>query len=410
MSLIITIFFLLFATSCQSQTASPAAEAQPSEEKALPILSGATRIDEYVPLLEDKQVALLVNQTAVVGDVHLVDTLVSLGVKIKRIFAPEHGFRGAADAGEHVKDSVDARTGVRIISLYGNKKKPSKEDLAGIDVFIFDIQDVGVRYYTFISSLRYLMEACAENNIPLIILDRPNPNGMYVDGPVLKKEFQSFVGVDAIPVVHGLTVAEYAYMVNDEHWLRDSLQCDFQVVLCTNYDHSRTYELPIKPSPNLPNTLAIALYPSLGFFEGANVSVGRGTDYPFQIIGSPNTKFAGAYTFTPQPKPGAKTPPFLNKECYGYNLKLADNQFNRPESSEFGRFTFEYVITMYNHYTDKADFFLKNNFFDKLCGTDAIRKMIIAGKTEAEIRASYQAELAAYKAMRKKHLIYKDFE
>ena len=264
MSLIITIFFLLLATSCQSQTASPAAEVQPSEEKALPILSGATRIDEYVPLLEDKQVALLVNQTAVVGDVHLVDTLVSLGVKIKRIFAPEHGFRGAADAGEHVKDSVDARTGVRIISLYGNKKKPSKEDLAGIDVFIFDIQDVGVRYYTFISSLHYLMEACAENNIPLIILDRPNPNGMYVDGPVLKKEFQSFVGVDAIPVVHGLTVAEYAYMVNGEHWLRDSLQCDFQVVPCTNYDHSRTYELPIKPSPNLPNSLAIALYPSLG--------------------------------------------------------------------------------------------------------------------------------------------------
>lgn len=406
----ITIFLLLFIASCQAQPSSAKVNENPSAQTVLPILTGATRTDKYLPLLEGKQVALLVNQTAQVGSVHLVDTLVSLSIKIKRVFAPEHGFRGAADAGEQVKDSIDTRTGLRIVSLYGNKKKPSKEDLAGIDIFIFDIQDVGVRYYTFISSLHYLMEACAENNIPLVVLDRPNPNGMYVDGPMLKKSFQSFVGIDEIPVVHGLTVGEYAHMVNGEQWLKDSLQCKLQVVPCANYDHSKPYNLPVKPSPNLPNSLAIALYPSLGFFEGTNISVGRGTDYPFQIIGSPKSKFAGAYTFTPQPKPGAKTPPFLQKECYGYNLKLADNQFNQTKESEFGRFSFEYVITMYNHYEEKNDFFLKNNFFDKLCGTDAIRKMIIGGKTEAEIRSSYQPELAAYKAMRKKYLLYKDFE
>lgn len=365
----------------------------------------AAQIPQLLKLIQNKNVALLVNQTAMVGNTHLVDTLLTYHIPIKKIFAPEHGFRGNADAGEHVKDSIDKKTGIPVISLYGNKTKPSATDLKGIDIVIFDVQDVGARFYTFISTLHYLMEACAENNKQLIVLDRANPNGYYVDGPVLKKEFQSFVGVDPIPVVHGLTVAEYALMVNGEKWLPNGAQCKLEVIKCQNFDHAMIYDIPLKPapSPNLPNALAVQLYPSLCFFEGTNVSVGRGTDFPFQAIGAPKIQMQGAFVFTPVSKPGAKNPPLLGQKCYGYDMremKLLNN----------GKFTFQYVIDMYTRYTDKNDFFLKSGFFDKLCGNAEIRKMIEAGKTAAEIEASYQKELKEYKTKRKKYLLYRDFE
>ena len=341
----------------------------------------------------------MVNQTAIVGKSHLVDTLIASGVNVAKIFSPEHGFRGDADAGASVKDSVDAKTGIPVISVYGKKKKPTAADLADIDIVVFDIQDVGARFYTFISSLHYLMEACAENHKELIVLDRPNPNGFYVDGPVLKKEFQSFVGVDPIPVVYGLTIGEYAQMVNGEKWLPGGAQCKLKIISCLKYDHTAYFELPVKPSPNLPNLDAIFLYPKLCFFEGTNISVGRGTTRPFQIIGSPKTKFPGAYEFTPLSMPGAKEPPFLNQKCYGYELE--------PPTEIC---CFHYVIQMYALYPDKDDFFLKSNFFDKLAGTNEVRKMIVSGKTEEEIRASYQKDLEEFKVKRKKYLLYKDFE
>ncbi|HWB62780.1 MAG TPA: DUF1343 domain-containing protein [Chitinophagales bacterium] len=367
------------------------------------IVCGDARFDVYLPLLQNKNVAFMLNQTAVVNGSLLVDTLLGLGIKVKKIFAPEHGFRGKADAGEDVKDGVDAKTGIPVISVYGNKKMPTAADLDSIDIVVFDIQDVGTRFYTFISSLHYLMEACAINNKPLIVLDRPNPNGWYADGPVLQKEFKSFVGVDPIPVVHGLTIGEYAQMVNGEKWLPGSAQCNLTVIGCLNYTHSMRWNLPVRPSPNLPDSLAVALYPSLCFFEGTNISVGRGTGAPFQVIGSPATKFKGAYQFTPQSMPGATQPPFLNKVCYGYDLRQPANRLKPP-------FSFQYVINMYKLYADKKDFFLKTGFFDKLAGTDEVRKMIEAGKTDAEIKAWYAKDLQAYKAMRKKYLLYPDFE
>ena len=363
------------------------------------ITCGAERMDQFLPILHRKRVAVMVNQTAIVGNTYLIDTLLAKGINIKKIFAPEHGFRGSADAGEKLNDSIDLKTGIRIISVYGKKKRPTAEDLADVDIVVFDIQDVGARFYTFISSLHYLMEACAENNKELIVLDRPNPNGWYVDGPVLKKEFQSFVGVDAIPVVYGLTIGEYAQMVNGEKWLNTKTPCKLRIVGCLNYDHSYHFALPVKPSPNLPNQDAIELYPYLCFFEGAKVSVGRGTAMPFQVIGSPKTGFDGAYEFTPQSMPGAKEPPFLNQTCFGFKLK--------PKTEKT---CFHLVLEMYKLYSDKPDFFLKNNFFDKLAGTDEIRKMIIAGKTEEEIKNYYKKDLDAFKLIRKKYLLYKDFE
>ena len=403
MKFFVAITCLFFASFCLAQPAhelveSPAGPTNPNRP-----ITGAERLDQLLPLIKGKNVALLVNQTSVCGSTHLVDTLLASGIKIKKIFAPEHGFRGNADAGEHVNDSVDAKTGIPVVSLYGKKAKPSKDDLEGIEVIIFDIQDVGARFYTFISSLHYLMEACSENNKQLIVLDRPNPNGWYVAGPVLKKEFQSFVGVDPIPVVHGLTIGEYAQMVNGEKWMHNGAQCNLKVISCLRYEHKMRTDLLIKPSPNLPNWKAILLYPSLCFFEGTNVSVGRGTDAPFQVIGSPKTKFEGAYEFTPESKPGAKNPPFANQKCYGRNLQ-------NVYLPNHGEFTFQYVIDMYKLYTDKNDFFLKTGFFDKLCGTDEIRKLIEEGKSEKEISAAYQKELDAYKLKRKKYLLYKDFE
>jgi uncharacterized protein YbbC (DUF1343 family) len=369
--------------------------------KTAGIVCGAERTTEYLPVLKGKRVALLVNQTSMVGSTHLVDTLLAAGINIQKIFAPEHGFRGSADAGEHVANEKDKKTGLPVISLYGSKKNPSPDDLKDVDIVIFDVQGAGVRFYTFISSLHYLMQACAYNQKTLLVLDRPNPNGWYVDGPVLQKEFQSFVGVDPIPVVHGLTVAEYAQMVNGEKWLQNGAQCQLTVVPCANYSHSMRYSLPVKPSPNLPNDRAIYLYPSLCFFEGTDVSVGRGTDYPFQVIGSPGSGIKD-FSFTPESKPGAKSPPHLGKVCYGFDLRKGENNL--------GQLNLTYLIKMLAAYTDKEKFFLSNNFFDKLAGTDALRKQLLEGKTEQQIKDSWASGLYEYKEKRKKYLLYKDFE
>lgn len=373
---------------------------QPAKNKAVniqeegEIIPGAYRFNEYLPLLEGKTVALTVNQTSMVGNAHLVDTLISRGVDVVKVFAPEHGFRGTADAGEIVKNSIDQATGVPIVSLYGSNKKPTAEQLQNIDIIIFDIQDVGVRYYTYISTMHYLMEAAAENLKEIIVLDRPNPHGSYVDGPVLNKEFKSFVGMHPIPLVHGLTVGELALMINNEHWLQDGLQSDLQVIEMENYDHDDHYSLPVKPSPNLPNDLAVALYPSLGFFEGTVISVGRGTDAPFQQIGHPELD-SFQHTYVPKSVEGAKNPPYKGMEVHGINF-----QGQEPEYE----FTLEYLLLMYEAYPEKDKFF--NNFFEKLAGTDDLRQQIKAGMTEEEIRSTWQQGLDEYKLMRKEYLLY----
>ena len=283
------------------------------------MLTGAERTSYYLPLLKGKNIGLVVNQTSIIGKVHLVDSLIQLGLNVKKIFAPEHGFRGNADAGEKISDSKDAKTGVPIISIYGSKKAPEKADLEGIDILIFDIQDVGTRFYTYISTLHYVMLSCADNNVPLIVFDRPNPNGHFIDGPMLDLAYQSFVGMHPIPVVHGMTIGEYAQMINGENWLEVNKRTNLQVVSCLNYKHSDIYNLPIPPSPNLPNMRSIYLYPSICYFEGTQISLGRGTNKQFQVLGAPNLN-AGDFTFTPEPKPGAMNPPQLGKLCRGMDL------------------------------------------------------------------------------------------
>lgn len=386
------ICWILLLSSCSHSQSATA----PSR-----VICGDERMDELIPLLKNKNVAVLVNQTAMVGQTHLIDTLLSQGVRIKKIFAPEHGYRGNSDAGAELKDEVDSKTGLPVVSLYGAKKKPGADDLKGIDVVVFDIQDVGTRFYTFISTLHYLMEACAENNKEVMVLDRPNPNGWYVDGPVLQAGFQSFVGVDPIPVVHGLTVGEYAQMVNGEHWLGEEKKCKLSIIPCLNYTHQTRYSLPVKPSPNLPNDVAIYLYPSLCFFEGTDISVGRGTDFPFQVIGSPNISSKN-FSFTPESKAGATSPPHLGKECHGLDLRNADMKVPGIQ--------LHYLIEMMKEYKDKKAFFLPNNFFDKLAGNSQLRNQLLDDKTAQEIKDSWGEELNAYKAKRKAYLLYPDFK
>jgi len=371
-------------------------ETTPAETK--PLLTGAEQMQLYLPKLQGKRVGMVVNQTSIVGKSHLVDTLLSRGVKITTIFAPEHGFRGEADAGAYVKDAKDTKTGLPIVSLYGKNKKPLPEQLTNVDVLVFDIQDVGARFYTYISTMHYVMEAAAENGKEVLILDRPNPNGHYVDGPVLQPEHKSFVGMHPIPIVHGLTVGELANMINGEKWLEGQRQAKITVIPVANYNHSTPYTLPVKPSPNLPNQQAIILYPSLCLFEGTNVSVGRGTSTPFQVIGSPYYKLKD-FSFTPVSTPGATDPPYKNQACYGKDL--TDPTIAQP-------FTLAYLIDFYKNSSDQAKFF--NNFFEKLAGTSELRKQIIAGKTEAEIRASWEPALSNYKTLRKKYLLYPDAE
>ncbi|TRX70171.1 DUF1343 domain-containing protein [Flammeovirga kamogawensis] len=377
---------------------------KPKKSKELPesapkeIIVGAAQTEAYLTLLKDKKVGVLVNQTSTIGSTYLVDSLVNLGVNIKMIFAPEHGFRGKADAGAHVKDGFDEKTGIKIYSIYGKNKRPSPELLNQVDVVLFDIQDVGCRFYTYISSMHYMMEACAEANKKLIILDRPNPNGMYIDGPVLKKEFSSFVGMHAIPILHGLTVGELAHMINGEKWLRNGNVCDIEVVKVENYNHKMTYSLPIKPSPNLPNDQSIKLYPSLCFFEATPVSIGRGTDFPFQVIGYPNKNF-GEFTFTPRSIEGAATNPVLKgKLCYGEDLR----------TEEEGGLQLNYIVEWYNLYKkfEGKSVITKKKWMDLLSGTDALRLAIEEGQTEDQIKKSWELELQKYKEMRAKYLIY----
>lgn len=389
----------LLPAFAHAQTPVPAQQAGTYDNGS--IVVGAARTSEYVPLLRGRRVGVITNQTGMIGRTHLVDSLLALKMKVTRVFAPEHGFRGTADAGEQVKDGVDTKTGLPVVSLYGDNKKPTRAQLADVDVLLFDIQDVGVRFYTYTSTLHYVMEAAAENVKPLIVLDRPNPNGFYVDGPVLDTAFRSFVGMHPVPLVHGMTIGEYARMINGESWLAGNAKCILTVISCLGYDHRSHYELPVKPSPNLPNMSAVYLYPSLGLFEGTVVSVGRGTDKPFQCVGWPESR-VGSYRFTPKSMPGAKDPPYKDRECRGMDL------------SEFGSFYIrlshqvylQWLIGMYQNAPDKPGFF--NPYFDKLAGGSALRTAIEAGQDEAHIRDSWQSALNAFKRTRAKYLLYDD--
>ena len=361
------------------------------------IQTGADNFEKYIPLLKGKKVGIVTNQTGILSNkTHLVDFLLEKKIRIQTIFAPEHGFRGTADAGEHVVDGKDSKTGISIISLYGDNKKPKPAQLVGIDVMVFDLQDVGARFYTYISSLHYVMEACAENGIPLIILDRPNPNGAIVDGPLLEKEFSSFVGMHPIPLLHGMTIGEYGKMINGQNWLKNAVQCHLTVIPCVNYDRKMKYNLPVKPSPNLPNDQSINLYASLCFFEGTNVSVGRGTEKQFQIYGSPflSSKIYD-YHFTPKPNFGAKDPMHNGKECFGEDLS-SYQKLNQLE--------LKWLIKAYQNTTDKTKFF--NAFFTKLAGTKKLQIQIEKGLSENKIRESWQKDLTSFKKMRAKYLIY----
>ena len=389
-------FILLF--SCGNSVNNTEERQKKKEESTLvsnEIRTGADNFEKYIPLLENKKAGIITNQSGILTNkTHLVDFLLTKKINIQKIYAPEHGFRGTADAGEVIKDGKDTKTGLPIISLYGNNKKPKPAQLEGIDIMVFDLQDVGARFYTYISSLHYVMEACAENNILLIVLDRPNPNGRIVDGPILEKEFTSFVGMHPIPVLHGMTIGEYAKMINGEKWLKNAAQCKLTVIPCENYKRTMFYDLLVKPSPNLPNAQSINLYASLCFFEGTNVSVGRGTDKQFQIYGSPYLN-KGAFSFTPQPNEGAKDPTYNGKLCYGEDLTKIE-AVNKLE--------LKWLMKAYAETTDKSKFF--NSFFTKLAGTKKLQEQIEKGISENEIRASWQKGLVEFKEMRSKYLIY----
>lgn len=429
------LLFLMFAISCGNSVKQQKADdrrqtiegrrqktesnEQMSDGKTQPpIVTGAENTDAYLPLLKGKKVGIVTNQTGIVyiraltgpvknekGEVvgelkgkpemlSVVDYLIRKEINVQKIYAPEHGFRGTADAGELIKDGKDTKTGLPIISLYGDNKKPKAGQLAGIDIMIFDLQDVGARFYTYISSLHYVMEACAESNIPLIIFDRPNPNGSIVDGPILEKENKSFIGMHQIPVLHGMTIGEYGKMINGEKWLKNGIQCNLTVIPCLNYKREMRYDLPVKPSPNLPNAQAVNLYASLCFFEGTNVSLGRGTNKQFQIYGSPDLPDTG-FSFTPMPNEGAKEPPLKGIVCYGEDLSSAPR---------VAKLELKWLLKAYNTTKDKSKFFIP--FFTKLAGTTTLQQQIEAGKSEDEIRATWQQGLTDFKKIRKLYEIY----
>lgn len=386
------------------------------------VITGADRMEVYLPFLQDKAVGLFANHTSMVKNSHLVDTLLKRGIRVAKIFGPEHGFRGKADAGETVTDGVDAKTGIPVISLYGNHKKPTKADLKDLDVLVFDIQDVGVRFYTYISSLQYFLEAALENHKPLMILDRPNPNGFYVDGPVLDTNFRSFIGMQPVPVVYGMTIGEYALMLTGENFLSDEANrinaynittkpnadtpFHVTVIKCKNYDHHTKYILPVNPSPNLKQMQSIYLYPSTCFFEGTVLSEGRGTDKPFQVFGHPKLP-KNLYSFTPKPNEGAKTSKCFYQQCYGWNLSGSNEDVLAKLD---GKIQLSYLIKAYELFPGKDSFFLANNFFNKLAGNDKLMQQIKKGIPEADIRKSWEPALSAFKETRKKYLLYKDFD
>lgn len=386
------------------------------------VITGADRMHVYLPMIKGKSVAVFANPTSLVNGTHLVDTLLKSGIRIVKIFGPEHGFRGDADAGEHVADAKDKKTGIPVISLYGDHKKPTPEDLKDVDVLIFDIQDVGVRFYTYISSLQYYLEAALENHKPLLILDRPNPNGFYVDGPVLDMKYKSFIGMQPIPIVYGMTIGEYAMMLAGENRLSDkanainaynittepSVDTPFhiQVIKCKNYDHKTKYILPVMPSPNLKEMQSIYLYPSTCFFEGTVLSEGRGTDKPFQIFGHPALP-KNLYSFTPKPNAGSKSSKCFYQLCYGWNLSASNESILKDLD---GRIQLKYLLEAYRLFPGKDSFFLKNNFISKLAGNDLLAQQVRDGKSEKEIRDSWAPALTEFKKVRKKYLLYDDFE
>lgn len=365
------------------------------------IVVGANRTSEYLPLVKNKNIGIVANPTSVVfknqGYTHLIDSLLALDLKIKTVFAPEHGFRGTADAGELVKDGVDVKTGLPIISLYGKNKKPTPEQIRGLDVLLFDIQDVGVRFYTYIATLQLVMEACAENNIPLIVLDRPNPNGHYIDGPTMQWEHTSFLGMAPIPLVYGMTIGEYAQMLNGENWMKTKRNTDLTIIPIENYTHSTPYSLPIRPSPNLPNDVSITLYPSLGLFEGTSVNAGRGTAFQFQRYGASfldSTRYGLRYT--PKPNFGSKYPKEMGKTCYGRDLSSA---------SRMNSVSLEWILDAYQNSRDRSNFF-KTDAFTKHVGTTALQKQIEEGLSESDIKAIWTADLEKFKEVRLKYLLY----
>jgi len=399
------LFFLFLIISCGSKTTDTTKNkitdkhAISTEKK---IITGANQTDKYLPLLQGKNVGIVANQTSVIfknniGFTHLVDSLLHHKITIKKVFSPEHGFRGKADAGEKVKDGKDSKTGLSITSLYGKNKKPTSQQLEGLDIVVFDIQDVGVRFYTYISTMHLVMEACAENNIPVIVLDRPNPNGSYIDGPVLKPQHKSFLGMHTVPLVYGMTIGEYAKMINGEQWLNNAIECNLTVIPLKNYDHQRPYSLPIKPSPNLPNDISINLYPSLGLFEGTYVNAGRGTNFQFQMYGAPflNKEYY-KYQYIPKANEGAKYPKHKDKVCYGKDLR------NEHVSNNVD---LQYIIDAYKNTTDKTKFF-NTDSFTKHAGTEKLQKQIENGMNLEEIRKSWRAGLEAFKKIRTKYLIY----
>lgn len=393
----IRLFFLFtvlitLSIGCQARN-------QGSETAQSVIVTGADQPEMYLPMLQGKKVGLVVNHTAIAGNKLLPDYLVEQGVDVQKIFAPEHGFRGEAAAGEVIKDGKDPKTGIRVFSLYGDVKKPTQEHLAGLDILVFDIQDVGCRFYTYLSTLYYCIESCAEYNVPLLVLDRPNPNGDYIAGPVRKHDFISFVGMVPVPIVHGCTLGEMALMINGEGW--PGLKARIDVVKVKNYSHADRYELPVSPSPNLPNYTSVRLYPSLCFFEATSVSIGRGTDFPFQVIGG-TLEHLGDFTFTPVNMPGVAVNPInMNKKCFGVDLRDID---------PVPPFTLKYFLDFYKKYPTEKDFLTSERWLNLLAGTDSLIKDIRAGKEEAEIVASWEQEINAYKSVRRKYLLYPDFE
>lgn len=370
------------------------------------IQTGAQNTLAYLPLLDGKRVGIVANHASLIGTTHLVDSLCNSDINVVKIFSPEHGFRGKADAGEKIRNGKDSKTGIAIISLYGDHKKPTARDLIGIDVVVFDLQDVGVRFFTYISTLTYVMEACAENDIPVIVLDRPNPNGFYVDGPVLEQQYRSFVGLHPVPIVYGMTIGEYAQMVNGEAWIETPKTCNLTIIPLDGYHHNMIVNLPVKPSPNLPNWQSIYLYPSLCLFEGTVMSVGRGTDFPFQVYGHPDFKI-GDFTFTPKDNEGAKHPKFENKECNGFNLTaFAENFPNNPSQIQLSYVREAYRQNQRQHMQPKLynEFFI--DYFTTLAGTDKLRKLIELGIDEEDIRSYWKDDLERFKKIREIYLLY----
>lgn len=398
--ILLILFFMPFIARNAGCRAAPEGSAT-TQEMSRTIIPAAEQPEAYLSLLKDKKVGLVVNQTARVGKIHLLDHLIAENIKVTRIFAPEHGFRGEASAGEKISDGKDPETGVQVISLYGKVHKPTPAYLDGLDVLVFDIQDVGCRFYTYLSTLYYCIEACAENDIPLVVLDRPNPNGDYVDGPILKPEFASFVGIVPVPVVHGCTLGEMALMINGENWHKAPSKADITVIQVQNYSHADKYELPVPPSPNLPNYQSVRLYPSLCLFEATSASIGRGTEFPFQVIGG-TIPSLGDFSFTPVNMPGvAVNPVNMNKVCYGVDLRSVN---------PVPPFTLRYFLDFYKKYPSPGQFLTNERWFNLLAGTDATIRDIRAGKSEAEIVDSWRSGLDAYKSIRRKYLLYPDFE